>query len=119
MPILLFLFPFILSFKTYAQVDTITANFLTNVIQSKNDSIYYTNKVDRGMYSYSIRKELKSKNKDLGDQKKIIQLSVRETTYLNKELKRTIDFEWPENLFSNSKRVNLDSAIKFLEGNQN
>ncbi len=107
---------------SYTQDDTTTLNFLSQFIIRKYDtsSIYYTDKVDAGMYEYMMKKVLiRRKIKDIGNlnRDKLI-LTTQEVAYLNQQLSSAKERTWKENLFINSERISSDSTLSFLLRNR-
>lgn len=115
-----FLIIILLSISTlvFAQLDSTTFQFLNSVIKRKTDSstIFYTDKVDSGMYSNMVNKSLIKKTiKDIDKRNKNkLHLTTREIKYLKQRLEGNNLQQWPENLFTNSKRIANDSTHLFL-----
>ena len=113
----------LISILGFTQEDTTTLTFLNNVIIRKNDtsSIYYTDKVNAGMYDYMMKKSLVKRTiKDIGNatNDKLI-LTSEEVTYLKQHLITAKDKIWSDNLFINSSRISVDSTNSFLIQNRN
>ena len=107
----------------FTQDDTTTLAFLTDVIKRKHDtsSIFYTDKVDAGMYDYMMKTSLiKRTIKDIGkatnDQ---FTLTSEEITYIKQHLVKAKNKVWKEYLFINSIRIPSDSMHSFLIQNRN
>lgn len=112
----------LISILGFTQEDTTTLSFLNDVILRKHDtaSIYYTDKVDSGMYDYMMKKSLVKRTiKDIGKttSDKLI-LSPDEVTYLKQHLIAAKDKIWSEGLFINSTRISADSIHSFLTQNR-
>lgn len=109
------LFPFLFSF---AQEDTATLNFLKDVVKRKSDRslIYYTDKVDAGMYDYMMRKVLRKRRiNDLSaTNKATLTLTRGEINHLQQSLAASKKFEWQQGLFTSSKLIISDSTHSFL-----
>ena len=107
----------------FSQSDSTTLNFLNDVVKRNSDSslIYYTDKVDAGMYSYMIEKKLvKRRIKDISSTNKAnLTLTNFEITQLKQNLANYKFHQWPEKLFTNSKRISSDSTLSFLSNNKN
>jgi hypothetical protein len=115
--ILLFISTFVL-----AQVDSTTLQFLNGVMKRKNDSatIFYTNKVHSGMYDFMMSKSVIKKTiKDIGGTNKDrLHLTSAEAKLLKQHLIEARDQHWPEQLFTNSKSISVDSTQSFLIQNR-
>lgn len=106
----------------YAQDNSTTLNFLSQLITRKHNTslIYYTDKIDSGMYDFIIKKSLvRRKIGDLGDlnRDKLI-LTKKEVDYLKQQLTSAKGKTWKENLFINSERISADSMHSFLGQNR-
>jgi hypothetical protein len=120
-----FLIIIFLSVSTLAfgQLDSTTFQFLNSIIKRSTDSstIFYTDKVDSGMYSYLMNKSVVKRTiKDINKRNKNkLYLTTAEIKYLKQNLDCNNSQQWPENLFTNSKRIPHDSTYSFLIKDRN
>jgi hypothetical protein len=107
----------------FGQEDTATLHFLNNIIKRKSDKslIYYTDRVDAGMYDYMMKKQLlKSPIKAIGStSKSTLTLTSAEINQLKHSLTTAKSHKWREDLFSSSKRISSDSTHSFLISDRN
>ena len=106
---------------SFTQDDTTILNFLNDVIKHDTSSIYYTDKVDAGMYEYMMKKSLikrRVKNINKASSDKLI-LTSKEVAYIKEKLVTAKDKIWKNDLFMNSVRIPSDSIQSFLTQNKN
>lgn len=112
-----------ISFFSFGQEDTATLHFLDNIIKRKSDTslIYYTDKVDAGMYDYMMKKQLLKKHvKAIGTTNKAtLTLTSAEINQLKKTLTTSKSHQWQEELFEGSIRIPSDSTHSFLFNDRN
>lgn len=107
---------------SYTQDDSTTLKFLSQLVSRKHDtsSIYYTDKIDSGMYDHIIKKTLgRRKIRDIGglNRDKLV-LTKKEVDYLKQQLTSAKEKIWRDSLFINSKRISADSMASFLVQNR-
>lgn len=119
----LFIIFLLVSNLVFGQLDSTTFQFLNSVIRRKHDLsiIFYTDRVDSGMYSYMMNKsvikriitDIDKRNKDK------LYLTSGEIKYLKQRLDSDNSQQWLEDLFINSKRITNDSVRSFLIEDRN
>lgn len=117
------IFSLFVFFFCFGQEDTTTLHFLNNIIKRKSDTslIYYTDKVDVGMYDYMMKKKLLKRHiKAIGStNKSTLTLTSAEVNQLKQSLAASKSHQWQEELFPSSKRISSDSTHSFLFSDRN
>lgn len=112
----------VIATQSFAQEDSATLSFLNDVIFKKNDTstIHYTDKVDAGMYDFMLkRSKFKRIVTDIGNATNdTLTLTSKEIKFLKRQLVKAKGKIWSLHLFTNSKRIPVDSTESFLKKNQ-
>jgi hypothetical protein len=101
--------------NVYAQVDSATYQLLNAVVyrDRKTDSLFYTGKMDEGMFDRKFCPGKFTRNPEDYDNN-FIRLTAREHRYIKRQWMLLKDNEWPTDLFANSWRIKMDSSLAYF-----
>jgi hypothetical protein len=110
---------FILTAFTFGQVPPNDTIVIKDIFwrTTYNEPIVYTDKVENGVWD-KLKKDLEKKNiigSTSSNQNDSLKLTDKEQEYLIAQIEKNKAFIWPDGLFKNSKRIELDSMWSFLK----
>jgi hypothetical protein len=107
----------------YSQTDSNSQKILTELVRNiqPESMIYYTERVDNNILYKHFDALLKGTiiGTTIRTRDRMLSLSKSEIKYLISQLKRSAKSSWPEFIFTNSRRIQLDSIPNFMEEKRN